>query len=54
MVFSKELSSAIKIAKKAGQILIDYYGHVRVDYKSDMSIVTKADIESERVIKTKL
>jgi myo-inositol-1(or 4)-monophosphatase len=54
MNFSKELNSAIKIAKKAGQILIDYYGRVRVDYKPDMSIVTRADLESERVIKTQL
>ena len=54
MTFSKELNSAIKIAKKAGQILIDYYGRVIVDYKPDTSIVTRADIESERVIKTQL
>jgi myo-inositol-1(or 4)-monophosphatase len=54
MTFSKELSSAIKIAKKAGQILINYYGQVGVDYKSDMSLVTEADIESEKVIKTYL
>ena len=54
MTFSKELNSAIEIARKAGQILIDYYGRVRVDYKPDMSVVTEADIESERVIKTQL
>ena len=47
---SEELKTAIDIAKRAGEILMDNYGDITVNYKKDGTIVTNADIESERFI----
>lgn len=46
------ISTAIKAAKAAGKILMDNYGKVvKIDVKSDSSLVTNADIECEKKIK---
>ncbi len=47
-----ELESAINAAKDAGELLMDYFGKVRPEYKKDTSIVTKADIMAEEKIKS--
>ncbi|HDI72919.1 MAG TPA: inositol monophosphatase, partial [Candidatus Altiarchaeales archaeon] len=49
---SKELEMAIRAAREAGNLLMKYYGRVTVGYKKDGSIVTDADIKSEKVIKS--
>ncbi|RLI88201.1 MAG: inositol monophosphatase [Candidatus Altiarchaeales archaeon] len=49
---SKELEMAIRAAREAGDLLMKYYGRVTVGYKKDGSIVTDADIKSEKVIKS--
>ena len=49
--YSRELETAIDAARKAGDILMKHYGKVTVRYKSDGSLVTDADIESEKRIK---
>ena len=46
-----ELETAIRAIEKAGRIVRKYYGKAAVTYKSDNSLVTKADSESERAIK---
>lgn len=48
---SRELKIAIKAAREAGHLLMKNYGKVSVRYKEDRSIVTKSDIESEKIIK---
>lgn len=48
---AKELDTAIKAAHEAGKILMAYYGRVTPRYKKDRSIVTDADIASEKLIK---
>jgi len=47
---SGELKTAIDAARKAGRILLDDYGRITISYKKDGTIVTNADIESERSI----
>ncbi|NVM04984.1 MAG: inositol monophosphatase [Candidatus Helarchaeota archaeon] len=48
---NKFLSTAIKAAKKAGQLIMKYYGtKTKKRYKEDKSIVTEADLESEKLI----
>jgi len=49
---TRELTVAIEAAETAGKILIEYYGKVRVSLKSDRSLVTEADVESEKRIRT--
>lgn len=49
--YSRELEAAIEAARKAGEIIMKHYGKVTVRYKSDGSLVTDADIESEKRIK---
>lgn len=49
---SKELRAATRAALEAGMVLMEYYGKVRAEYKSDRSIVTEADIKSEERIKS--
>src|SRR3989344_6175013 len=48
------LDVAIRAAKEAGKILINYYGKVKTEYKNEYfdarSIVTQADLESEKKI----
>lgn len=51
---SDEMKTATKAAKVAGKILMAHYGRIKVEYKADRSIVTEADRESEKVIKTQL
>ncbi|MHA1379361.1 MAG: inositol monophosphatase family protein [Candidatus Helarchaeota archaeon] len=47
----KFLATATKAAKKAGQLIMEYYGNtIRKSYKEDKSIVTEADLESEKII----
>ncbi|MBD3229572.1 MAG: inositol monophosphatase [Candidatus Lokiarchaeota archaeon] len=46
-----------KIAKEAGNIVMKYYNShedLNIDYKKDNSIVTKADIESEKFIRNSI
>ncbi|MHA1300068.1 MAG: inositol monophosphatase family protein [Candidatus Helarchaeota archaeon] len=48
---NKFLSTAITAAKKAGQVIMNYYGRkIKKSYKEDKSIVTEADLESEKII----
>ena len=47
-----ELEAAIKAAKSSGKLLLDYYGKVSVEYKKDKSHITKADLDSEKNIKS--
>jgi len=47
---SKELGVAIEAAKKAGKLLMRYYGKTSVRYKADGSVETEADIRSEKKI----
>lgn len=49
---SKELDVAVRAALEAGELLLKKYGRVRVRYKADRSIVTAADVESERRIRS--
>jgi len=49
---AKELDVAICAALKAGELLMRRYGRARIRYKSDRSIVTAADVESERLIRS--
>jgi myo-inositol-1(or 4)-monophosphatase len=46
-----ELQIAIEAVKKAGSIVMKYYGRVNASCKYDKSLTTKADVESENVIK---
>jgi myo-inositol-1(or 4)-monophosphatase len=47
---SRELETAVEAARKAGRILMENYGRITVSYKKDLTIVTNADLESERYI----
>lgn len=48
---SKFLEIAIEAAKKAEEIILEYYkDNLRTDIKSDLSPVTKADVEAEEKI----
>ena len=47
----EELYVAIEAVNKAGAIVREYYGKVDAFHKSDRSLVTKADTESEHVIR---
>ncbi|MBO3804181.1 MAG: inositol monophosphatase [Candidatus Brockarchaeota archaeon] len=49
-----ELEVAIKAATEAGGILARKYGRSKVRYKADRSVVTSADLESERRIRSVL
>jgi myo-inositol-1(or 4)-monophosphatase len=51
---SRELDFACRAAREAGSVLMSHYGRVRVRYKSDRSVVTEADLESEKLIKSLL
>ena len=50
-VGAKELDIAVKAAREAGKILMADYGMVTPRYKKDRSIVTDADLASEKLIK---
>lgn len=50
MSYEKELKVAKNVAKKAGKILMKYFGKVGYEIKKDNSRVTKADLESEKLI----
>jgi myo-inositol-1(or 4)-monophosphatase len=45
------LSVAIAAAKSGGEVLLDMYGKVEKDYKLDQSIVTQADLHSDKKIR---
>ncbi len=47
-----ETKVAIKAAEEAGKILRKMFGNVSREMKSDRSIVTKADLESDKVIRS--
>lgn len=49
---SKELRVAIEAAEEAGRLLMKHYGKVSAKYKTDKSVVTEADVESEKRIKS--
>ncbi|HEX55160.1 MAG: inositol monophosphatase [Candidatus Altiarchaeales archaeon] len=51
MILSNELKTAIEASKKAGRILMDLYGKVKIKYKRDGTIITKADEMSEKLIR---
>ncbi|MHA1271054.1 MAG: inositol monophosphatase family protein [Candidatus Helarchaeota archaeon] len=50
------LDFTIRISKKAGSLLMNYYnsGDISIKYKKDNSIVSLADIESEKLIKSEI
>lgn len=48
---TKELEVAIKAAETSGKILMQYYGRAKVSLKRDRSLVTEADVKSEKRIK---
>ena len=50
-MYSKELRVAIKAAKEAGKITMEYFGKVTPKVKKDKTLVTRADISSERTIR---
>lgn len=45
------LDVAIAAAKKAGQILLKYYGNAGIHQKASHDLVTEADLESEKAIR---
>jgi len=47
-----ELETAISAIRQAGNVVMKHYGRVTPSSKADKSLVTKADIESENLIKT--
>jgi len=49
---SEDLDVAIEAALRAGELLMSRYGRARIRYKADRSIVTAADVESERLIRS--
>lgn len=49
---AKELDVAVGAALKAGKLLMRRYGRASIHYKADRSIVTAADLESERLIRS--
>ncbi|MFX1250259.1 MAG: inositol monophosphatase family protein [Promethearchaeota archaeon] len=51
---SKELKTAKNIVKAAGKSILELYGKTTIEYKPDHSIVTKADLKSERLIRGNL
>ena len=51
---SEFLEFAIEIAKEAGNLIMKYYNSdepLDLDYKKDNSILTRADLESEKLIR---
>ena len=55
MNFSKELSDAIIVAKKAMEVIMKYYkDHFNIEIKSDKSPVTDADKASNELIYNEL
>lgn len=50
----KEFKVAIEAVKKAGTIVKKYYGQVIASRKPDSSLITKADLESESMIRNLL
>jgi myo-inositol-1(or 4)-monophosphatase len=54
MKLDKELKIMIKVAKKAGKLILKNYGKVTFEMKNDNSFVSKIDKESEKIIKTEL
>jgi myo-inositol-1(or 4)-monophosphatase len=48
---SDELKTAIAAARKSGKIIMSKYGKVHPKYKKDNTIVTEADLASEKNIK---
>ncbi|MHA1448613.1 MAG: inositol monophosphatase family protein [Candidatus Hodarchaeales archaeon] len=45
---------AQKVSEEAGQILLEFYGKTTISHKPDFSIVTEADITSDRFIRKEL
>jgi myo-inositol-1(or 4)-monophosphatase len=39
-----------EIAREAGELLLQYFGKVEIEYKGDVDLVTKADREAEKLI----
>src|SRR5258708_35678657 len=39
-----------EIAREAGDLLMQYFGKVEIEYKGDVDLVTKADREAEKLI----
>src|SRR4051812_27093293 len=39
-----------EIAREAGELLMQYFGKVEIEYKGDVDLVTKADREAEKLI----
>jgi len=50
----EELEVAIEVVKKAGAVIKKYYGKVATSPKSDGSLTTNADVESENLIRNLL
>lgn len=50
-MFRKELDVAKKAAKLAGETIMKYYRKIDIKLKSNKTLVTEADIESEKLIR---
>ena len=50
-IITRELDVAIEAVREAEKIITRYYGKTTFSFKPDKSLVTKADTESEEVIK---
>lgn len=48
----KELKVAIKAAQEAGEILKGMFGRVTREAKADKSLITKADLEADKIIRS--
>ncbi len=53
-VYSEELDFATKLAKEAGEQLLEMFGKVEASLKADKSIVTEADTMVEELIKSRI
>lgn len=54
MIFDTELSVALNIAKKAGELHLDLQPNLNVEHKDDSSPVTEIDKKCEHLIRKQL
>ena len=50
----ERLAAAADIARRAGEVLLRHYGHVAGEHKGDQTLVTIADREAERLVRSEL
>jgi myo-inositol-1(or 4)-monophosphatase len=51
---SRYLPDVENVAREAGQLLMQYFGRVTIEYKGDVDLVTEADRASEKLIVERL